>query len=123
MGCARQDACSQVWWAGRGAMGCCACRAKHGRGPDPAPRWVGGVVAQILQWVGPKGLEFGRYSIEYHYIRNWLYAVRHMGARRAERHTPTFARHIIASYDAKGEISRRCARLWPSGHAGASAKL
>ncbi len=48
-------------------------RAKLGRGPDPAPRWVGELLARVLLAVGPKGLEFGRYSIDYHYARNWLY--------------------------------------------------
>ena len=27
----------------------------------------------MLLALGPKGLEFGRYSIDYHYSRNWLY--------------------------------------------------
>ncbi len=48
-------------------------RAKLGRGPDPAPRWVGELLARVLLAVGPKGLEFGRYSIDYHYARNWLH--------------------------------------------------
>ncbi len=48
-------------------------RAKLGRGPEPAPRWVGELLARVLLAVGPKGLEFGRYSIDYHYARNWLH--------------------------------------------------
>ena len=48
-------------------------RAKLGRGPDAAPRWLGGLLAKVLLALGPKGLEFGRYSIDYHYSRNWLY--------------------------------------------------
>ena len=44
-----------------------------GKGPKPAPRWVGNILASVLERVGPRGLEFGRYSIEYHYIRNWLH--------------------------------------------------
>ena len=51
----------------------CGTRAKLGRGPDPAPRWLGGLLAKVLLALGPKGLEFGRYSIDYHYSRNWLY--------------------------------------------------
>ena len=34
-----------------------------GRAPNPAPRWVGNIIARVLQAVGPTGLEFGRYSI------------------------------------------------------------
>ena len=43
------------------------------KGPKPAPQWVGNLLATVLERVGPRGLEFGRYSIEYHYIRNWLH--------------------------------------------------
>lgn len=82
-------------------------RAKLGRGPDPAPRWAGNFVAQLLQLIGPKGLEFGRYSIEYHYIRNWLYSVRHLGVEKARKRTPAFAHKIIASYDKDGAVSQR----------------
>ena len=119
--------------------------AKLGTFQDPAPRWLGNIIAWILNLVGPKGLEFAkcgagrvltflgdggfrafvcvcrgppsdcaaralpylwrgldvrhpplvtrrsppasvppihRYSIDYHYIRNWLYCQRHMGAER-----------------------------------------
>ncbi|KAK9789191.1 hypothetical protein WJX73_001217 [Symbiochloris irregularis] len=81
--------------------------AKQGRGPDPAPRWVGDLVAYLLLQIGPKGLEFGRYSIEYHYIRNWLYSVRHLGLEKARQRTPSFAQKIVARYNKDGAISRR----------------
>jgi hypothetical protein len=51
-------------------------QAKLGTFQDPAPRWVGNIIAWILNLVGPKGLEFAKYSIDYHYIRNWLYVNR-----------------------------------------------
>jgi hypothetical protein len=118
-------------------------QAKLGTFQDPAPLWLGNVIAWLLNLVGPKGLEFAkwvwgggrggllqaglcrcepaaaaraccarrsalralaarssrftpppppphpptpqppqRYSIDYHYIRNWLYCQRHMGAER-----------------------------------------
>lgn len=34
---------------------------------------------------------------------------RHMGSARAERHTPGFAKAIVAQYDAKGEVAARLA--------------
>lgn len=43
------------------------CRAKLGRAPKPLPRWAGELLAKLLLRVGPKGLEFGKYSIEYHW--------------------------------------------------------
>lgn len=81
--------------------------AKLGTFRDPAPRWVGNIIAWILDLVGPKGLEFAKYSIDYHYIRNWLYVNRHMGATRAQRHTPSFAKAIVQQYDTKGEVTAR----------------
>lgn len=50
--------------------------AKLGQYRDPAPRWIGNFIAWLLNLVGPKGLEFAKYSIDYHYIRNWLYVNR-----------------------------------------------
>lgn len=44
-------------------------RAKLGRAQGPAPRWLGNILATVLTWLGPKGLEFARYSVDYHYIR------------------------------------------------------
>eukprot|EP00667_Euglena_gracilis_P026343 EG_transcript_31642 len=74
--------------------------------PTPPPPFVANLLPTVLQWLGPKGLEFGRYSIDYHYLRNWLYAVRVMGRAQAERHTPAFAKAIIASYNTNGELDR-----------------
>jgi hypothetical protein len=83
------------------------CRAKLGQGPSPAPVWVGNIIARILLWLGPKGLEFGRYSIDYHYTRNFLYVMRNMGAERAQRHIPEFARRLVQQYDKDGAVSNR----------------
>lgn len=87
--------------------------AKLGRGPDgPAPRWLGELLATLLTWLGPKGLEFGRYSIDYHYIRNWLYVMRHWGAERAAAHVPAYAKRIVAQYDGDAQgrpVSKRLA--------------
>ena len=82
-------------------------QAKLGDFQDPAPRWVGNLIAWLLNLVGPKGLAFAKYSIDYHYLRNWLYVQRHMGGARAERHVPEFAKKILAEYDDKGEVSGR----------------
>lgn len=38
-------------------------RAKLGKAPNPAPRWLGNALAWVLGLVGPKGLEFAKYSI------------------------------------------------------------
>lgn len=68
---------------------------------------MGNIIARILLWLGPKGLEFGRYSIDYHYTRNFLYVMRNMGVERAQRHIPEFARRLIQQYDKDGAVSKR----------------
>jgi len=83
-------------------------QAKLGKFQDPAPLWLGNLLARIITWVGPKGIEFGKYSIDYHYIRNWLYVHRNWGQKRAEEHIPAFAKKIVEEYDApNGELSAR----------------
>ena len=86
---------------------CHVCRGKMGKAPDPAPKAVGTIIAKVLTWLGPKGLEFGRYSTDYHYIRNFIYVNRHMGPTRADRHIPEFAKRLVAMYNDKGEIDAR----------------
>jgi 7-hydroxymethyl chlorophyll a reductase len=54
--------------------------------------------------VGPKGLEFARYSLDYHTIRNYLHVSRAWGKQRAERHIPGYARKIVEAYDGDGRI-------------------
>ena len=85
--------------------------AKLGRGPEPAPVAVGNVIASILNFLGPKGIEFAKYSVDYHYLRNWLHVQRHFGSKeKAERHVPEFAKVIVERYDrevTEGRVRRR----------------
>lgn len=78
-----------------------------GKAPDPAPKWVGSIIAKILTAIGPKGLEFGRYSIDYHYIRNYIYVNRHWKADRAQQHIPTFALKLVDMYNQTGSVDDR----------------
>ncbi|XP_004297930.1 PREDICTED: 7-hydroxymethyl chlorophyll a reductase, chloroplastic [Fragaria vesca subsp. vesca] len=80
--------------------------AKMGRGPDPAPKFIGNVIAFLLNLVGPKGLEFARYSLDYHTIRNYLHINRTWGKERADRHIPSFAKKIVDMYNKNGEIDK-----------------
>lgn len=81
--------------------------AKLGRGPSkPAPKFIGNLIAFILNLVGPKGLEFARYSIDYHTIRNYLHIVRTWGHERAGLHMPSYAKKIVSMYNRNGEIDR-----------------
>ncbi|OEL30498.1 7-hydroxymethyl chlorophyll a reductase, chloroplastic [Dichanthelium oligosanthes] len=79
--------------------------AKLGKGPSkPAPRFVGDILAFLLNLVGPKGLEFARYSLDYHTIRNYLHVRRAWGKQRAEQHIPGYAKKIVEAYDGDGQI-------------------
>lgn len=81
--------------------------AKFGRGPSqPAPRFVGNLIAAILNFIGPKGLEFARYSLDYHTIRNYLYVNRAWGKQRADRHVPSYAKKLVEMYNRTGEIDK-----------------
>ena len=61
------------------------------------PMWLAEVVGWLVQRVGPKGLEYGRVSIDSHITRNALWLRRNHPAM-AERHIPAFARRIISRY-------------------------
>ncbi|XP_071696977.1 7-hydroxymethyl chlorophyll a reductase, chloroplastic [Rutidosis leptorrhynchoides] len=81
--------------------------AKFGKGPaQPAPKFIGNIIAFILSLIGPKGLEFARYSLDYHTIRNYLYVNRTWGKERADRHMPSYAKKLVAMYNENGEIDK-----------------
>merc|ERR1719191_1982229 len=86
-------------------------RAAIGKKSNPAPRFVGEILATVLEKIGPKGLEFARYSIEYHTLRNALYVLRNykgdLQTGPASKQIPSYAKAILASYDEGGKISNR----------------
>jgi len=61
------------------------------------PRWLAELVGLVVQRIGPKGLEYGRFSIDSHFTRNALWLRRHH-PELVERHIPAFARRIVARY-------------------------
>ncbi|KAL8100057.1 7-hydroxymethyl chlorophyll a reductase, chloroplastic [Apium graveolens] len=82
-------------------------KAKLGKGPaEPAPKFVGNIIALLLNLIGPKGLEFARYSLDYHTIRNYLYVNRVWGKQRAEKHMPSYAKKLVAMYNQNDEIDQ-----------------
>ncbi|KAF5738532.1 7-hydroxymethyl chlorophyll a reductase chloroplastic [Tripterygium wilfordii] len=81
--------------------------AKLGKGPSkPAPKFIGNLIAFVLNLIGPKGLEFARYSLDYHTIRNYLYTNRAWGKQRADRHMPSYAKKIVDMYNQNGQIDQ-----------------
>ena len=82
--------------------------AKMGKGPATgAPRWLGDILAYILTVLGPKGLDFAKYSVEYHYLRNFIHVSRHWNSKRAERHIPEYVQRIVSKYNNDNSISMR----------------
>ncbi|KAL4190708.1 hypothetical protein AMTRI_Chr07g26120 [Amborella trichopoda] len=92
-------------------------RAKIGKNASPpAPKFIGNLIAFFLNMIGPKGLEFARYSLDYHTIRNYLHVYRTWGKERANRHTPSYAKKIVNKYNEKREIDQMLSdSLGPSG--------
>lgn len=61
------------------------------------PLWLAELVGWFVQRFGPRGLEYGRFSIDSHFTRNALWLRRHHGPM-VERHIPAFAKRIISRY-------------------------
>jgi coenzyme F420 hydrogenase subunit beta len=61
------------------------------------PIWLAWIISFVVNKVGPKGLEYGRFSIDSHFIRNFLY-VRRNYPQKLEAHVPEFAKRIVARY-------------------------
>jgi hypothetical protein len=74
--------------------------------PKGLPRWAGDLAAAVLGAAAPKGLDFARYSIDYHYLRNYLYARAAWGPERAARQTPDYVKVLVNAYDQQGWVSK-----------------
>ncbi len=61
------------------------------------PLWLGWLLGFIINRIGPKGLEYGRFSIDSHFIRNFLYVKRFYPHKLLD-HVPEFARRIVNQY-------------------------
>ena len=83
--------------------------ARRGEGPtSPMPIWLGTLIARLLTMFGPRGIEFARYSVDYHVLRNFLYTRRHL-ARKGGASSPPLpagARAIVEAYNADGWVDR-----------------
>jgi coenzyme F420 hydrogenase subunit beta len=61
------------------------------------PLWVANLIGFFVERFGPKGLEYGRFSIDSHFTRNALW-LRRNHPDKVEEHIPAFARRIISRY-------------------------
>jgi hypothetical protein len=62
------------------------------------PIWLGEVLALGLRAVGPKGVSFARYSIDYHILRNYLFVLKQWGYEQARASVPQYALDIADHY-------------------------
>jgi coenzyme F420 hydrogenase subunit beta len=61
------------------------------------PMWVAKLMGVVIDKIGPKGLEYARFSIDSHFARNYLYVKRNHPQKLAA-HVPEFAKQIVAQY-------------------------
>ncbi|MBD2503754.1 Coenzyme F420 hydrogenase/dehydrogenase, beta subunit C-terminal domain [Anabaena azotica] len=61
------------------------------------PMWVAKLMGVVIDKIGPKGLEYARFSIDSHFTRNYLYVKRNHG-EKLEAHVPEFAKRIVGQY-------------------------
>ncbi|NEQ47901.1 MAG: hypothetical protein F6K00_31970 [Leptolyngbya sp. SIOISBB] len=61
------------------------------------PMWAAQLMGVVIERVGPKGLEYARFSIDSHFTRNYLYVQRNH-PEKLEEHVPEFAKRIVGQY-------------------------
>ena len=61
------------------------------------PMWAARLMGVLIERLGPKGLEYARFSIDSHFTRNYLYLKRHH-PEKLQAHVPEFAQQIVSQY-------------------------
>ncbi|NJM69472.1 MAG: hypothetical protein HC862_04190 [Scytonema sp. RU_4_4] len=61
------------------------------------PMWAAKLMGVVIEKIGPKGLEYARFSIDSHFTRNYLYVKRNH-PEKLEEHVPEFAKRIVGQY-------------------------
>jgi coenzyme F420-reducing hydrogenase beta subunit len=62
------------------------------------PMWAARLMGVFIERLGPKGLEYARFSIDSHFTRNYLYVKRNH-PEKLEQHVPEFAKRIVDQYE------------------------
>lgn len=62
------------------------------------PRILGNILAALMTTVGPKGVSFARYSIDYHLLRNYLHCLDFYGEETANKILPEYSTAIVRRY-------------------------
>ncbi|NEO31196.1 MAG: hypothetical protein F6K36_12330 [Symploca sp. SIO3C6] len=61
------------------------------------PMWAAKMMGVVIEKIGPKGLEYARFSIDSHFTRNYLYVKRNH-PEKLEAHVPDYAKRIVEQY-------------------------
>jgi coenzyme F420 hydrogenase subunit beta len=61
------------------------------------PMWLAKIIGVFINQIGPKGLEYARFSIDSHFTRNYIYTKRNH-PEKLEQHVPEYAKKIVAQY-------------------------
>ena len=61
------------------------------------PMWAAKLMGVVIEKIGPKGLEYARFSIDSHFTRNYLYTRRNH-PEKLDDHVPEFAKRIVSQY-------------------------
>lgn len=61
------------------------------------PMWAAKLMGVFIEKIGPKGLEYARFSIDSHFTRNYLYLKRNY-PEKLEQHVPDYAKRIVGQY-------------------------
>jgi coenzyme F420-reducing hydrogenase beta subunit len=61
------------------------------------PMWAAKLMGVVIEKIGPKGLEYARFSIDSHFTRNYLFTRRNYPEKLAQ-HVPEFAKRIVSRY-------------------------
>ena len=61
------------------------------------PMWAAKMMGVVIERIGPKGLEYARFSIDSHFTRNYLHIKRNYPEKLAS-HVPEYAKKIVSQY-------------------------
>ena len=61
------------------------------------PMWAAKMMGVVIEQIGPKGLEYARFSIDSHFTRNYLYLQRNY-PEKLQQHVPEYAKKIVEQY-------------------------
>ncbi len=62
------------------------------------PMWAAKMMGVVIERIGPKGLEYARFSIDSHFTRNYLHLQRNY-PQKLEQHVPEYAKKIVEQYE------------------------